>query len=236
MAELGKSWQPFGGAGYFVLMVLLVLAIVMAVVIILLPLFFVPQKAPLPKKTPVTLTYFGLIGLAFLLVEIPLIQQFILYLGQPAYAFSAALFSILLFSGIGSRSADRFPHHRALILLVGITLISPWWLAILFENTLGYAFGARVIIAVVALGPLGFLMGMPLPQGIRKLHTFAPHIIPWAWGVNGALSVLSSILAALIALSFGFRWSLILGALFYAGAYLCQMSWRESEEPIHPPG
>ncbi len=226
IAELGKSWQPFGGAGYFVLFVLLSLAIGMGVVIILLPLNFVKKNAPLPKGTGAYLAYFGLIGLGFLFVEIPLIQLFILYLGHPAYAFAAALFSILLFSGLGSQYAHRISHDWSLIVLVVLALTSPGLLAVLFEFTLGYAFAPRLVIAVLALAPLGFLMGMPFPGGIRMLQNLASSLIPWAWGVNGAFSVLSSIFAALVALSFGFRWSLLAGAMCYFSAFLMRTSLK----------
>ena len=226
IAELGKSWQPFGGAGYFVLFVLLSLATGMAAVIILLPLNFIKNNAPLPKKTAARLTYFGLIGLAFLFVEIPIVQQFILYLGNPSYAFATVLFSILLFSGIGSHYADHFSHYWSLIILVVVTLIFPWLLLVLFEITLGYDFIVREIITVLALAPLGFLMGMPFPLGIQKIQYSTANLIPWAWGVNGAFSVLSSILAAMIALSFGFSWSLIAGAVCYFGSFLLLSSLR----------
>jgi len=226
IAELGKSWQPFGGAGYFVLFMLLAFAIGMAVVIILLPLNFVKKNAPLPKGTGAYLAYFGLIGLGYLFVEIPLIQRFILYLGHPAYAFAAALFAILLFSGLGSYYADRLSHYWSLIVLAVVTIMSPWLLTVLFDITLGFAFAPRVVIAVLALAPLGFLMGMPFPNGIHMLQNFAPSLIPWAWGVNGAFSVISSILAALVVLSFGFSWSLIAGGMYYVGAFLLRLSLK----------
>jgi hypothetical protein len=219
IAELGKTWQPFGGAGYFVLFVLLALAVGMAVVIILLPLTFIRRTAPPPHLTSTSFFYFGLIGLAFLLVEIPLIQRFILFLGHPAYALTAALFAILLFSGIGSQFSSRLPHRRSLALLTLVVIITPWLLPFLFNLTLGYSLTLRIIITIAALAPLGFLMGIPFPSGIHMLEGAAPGLIPWAWGVNGVLSVISSILAALIALSFGFNWSLLAGAACYAGAW-----------------
>ena len=226
VAELGKSWQPFGGAGYFVLFVLLFLTIGLGLVIILLPLVFVKKSSPLPEGTGASLSYFGLIGLGFLFVEIPVIQRFILYLGNPSYAFATGLFAILLFSGIGSQYAHRFSHSWSLVVLIVGTLTSPWLLSLLFKMTLGLSFSARVVVAVLALAPLGILMGMPLPNGIHKIQNLAVSLIPWAWGVNGAFSVLSSILAALIALSFGFSWSLIAGALCYIGALLMLLSLK----------
>ncbi|MGD2027336.1 MAG: hypothetical protein PVI99_05925 [Anaerolineales bacterium] len=219
IAELGKSWQPFGGVGYFVLLVLLALAIVLAGAIILLPLAFLRGERISPALRWSSFAYFGLIGLAYLLVEIPLVQRLILYLGHPAYALTTTLFAILLFSGIGSRNAARLPHRRTLAALVLAVWAAPWVLSGLFEITLGFPLVIRAGIAVAALAPLGFLMGIPFPRGIDKIETAAPSLIPWAWGVNGALSVISSILAALIALSFGFSWSLLAGAACYGGAW-----------------
>ena len=106
LQEAGHTWQPFGGAGYFVLVALLLLATAAALIIILLPLAAGRsagrvQSAAAPHRIP-SLAYFGFIGLGFLLVEIPLIQQFILFLGQPVYGLTAVLFALLFFSGLGS--------------------------------------------------------------------------------------------------------------------------------------
>lgn len=217
-AELGKSWQPFGGAGYFVLLVLLALALGLAVVIILLPLAGAHKTTAPLRVITAALFYFGLLGLAFLLVEIPLVQRFILYLGNPAYALTTALFTILLFSGLGSQFSERFPLLASLVVLILAALVTPGLLSLLFDLTLGYPVFVRMLIAIAALAPLSFLMGMPFPGGLRRLGATAPDLIPWAWGVNGALSVIASILAALMALSFGFSWALLAGAGCYAGA------------------
>ncbi len=207
ISELGKSWQPFGGAGYFVVLVLLALAVLAAVAIILLPLVFAHRKRAPKRVTAGNFIYFGLLGLAYLLVEIPIVQRYMLYLGQPSFAFTAALFSILLFSGIGSRFSHRFSQRGALAVLVAAALATPWMLSLVFDWSLGYPLAVRLVISVVSLAPLGFLMGVPFPAGIRALEAAAPQLIPWAWGVNGAMSVIASILAALLALTFSFTWT-----------------------------
>ncbi|MGD9093808.1 MAG: hypothetical protein PVF74_13240, partial [Anaerolineales bacterium] len=168
------------------------------------------------------LIYFGFIGLAFLLVEIPLIQRFILFLGHPSYALTTVLFTILLFSGIGSRLSHRIPMTLALGLLVIAVASLPAILPIVFNQSLGLAFAYRLGITVFLLAPLGFLMGIPFPGGIRWIVDRNPSrgLIPWVWGVNGAASVVAAVLAALVALSFGFIWVFILGGLFYAGAWI----------------
>jgi hypothetical protein len=233
LAELGKTWQPFGGAGYFVVVALLVLAIAMAGVLILLPLVVArvriglrtPPQGSKPSGGALTaLVYFGLIGLAFLLVEIPLIQRFILFLGHPAYALTAVLFTLLLFSGLGSLQAVHVPLRLALATLAALVLSLPWLLPNLFALTLGLSLGWRLGVTVAMLAPIGFLMGIPFPRGIHGLEREAPGLIPWVWGVNGAASVVASALAALLALSFGFRWVLMAGAACYAGAWLTAMA------------
>jgi hypothetical protein len=235
IAELGKAWQPFGGAGYFVIVALLILATLLAVALILLPVAIwkrTNQKAasPFPLRH---LLYFGLLGFAFLFVEIPLLQRFILYLGQPAQAFTAVLFSLLFFSGLGSRFSDRIPLRLSLAALVILILAMPLLLPRLFTWTLGLPLTIRLGLTALILSPLGFLMGIPFPARIRFMkreqadgpgNESQSDSIPWVWAVNGAASVVASILSALLALTFGFNWVLRLGALCYAGAWLTALA------------
>jgi hypothetical protein len=226
IAELGKTWQPFGGAGYLVVLILLGLALVISAVLIFLPLF-IASRATSRLKLPVLskgrmlapIAYFGLIGLGYLFVEIPLFQSMILYLGQPAYALTIVLFSILLFSGVGSRISRRFDHQKAMLALVALISLVLWLMPTLVEFSLGLPFYLRVMITVLVLAPLGILMGIPFPSGLHILESSIPELIPWVWGINGAASVLSSILAMLLALSFGFKVVLIIGGLCYAGSW-----------------
>jgi hypothetical protein len=167
------------------------------------------------------LTYFGLIGLAFLLVEIPLLQRFILFLGHPAYAMATILFALLLFSGLGSLASLRVVLRVSLAALVILLVILPALLPLIFELALGWVMPYRLGLTALLLAPVGFLMGTAFPGGIGRL--LAPgekaRLVPWAWAVNGAASVIASVLAALLALSFGFSWVLRLGAFLYAAAW-----------------
>jgi hypothetical protein len=232
IVELGRTWQPFGGAGYFVILALLALAIFMAGLLILLPLAIRKARRGVEKpqntRLAQVLLYFGFIGLAFLLVEIPLMQRYILYLGNPAYSLTVVLFSILLFSAVGSQVSQRLPHRLTLFALVVIILAIPYTLPYIFSQTLGLSLSIRILLTILTLAPIGFLMGIPFPAGIHWMQslsadqyaTGANLHIPWAWATNGAASVVASILAALLALTFGFNWVLRLGAIFYAGALL----------------
>jgi hypothetical protein len=93
-------------------------------------------------------------------------------------------------------------------------------LSTLFHHALEAPLEVRLLVTVLALAPLGFLMGVPFPGGLAWLRERSPGMIPWAWAVNGCASVLASILAAIIALSAGFSWVLGAAALAYAGAWL----------------
>jgi spermidine synthase len=222
--QAGLTWQPFGGAGYFVLLALLALALLAALLVIVLPLLALrPARGEgRPRLQPGPLLYFGLIGLGYLLVEIPLAQRFMLFLGQPVYGLTAVLFALLLFSGLGSWASPRLPQRGALAALVLVAWAYPVLLPPLFDLFLGAALALRVAVAIAALAPLGFLLGAPLPQGVAWLQgrPQAAFLVPWAWGVNGAASVIASVGAALLALSWGFAWVLACGALCYAGAFL----------------
>jgi hypothetical protein len=221
LGQLGKTWQPWGGSGYFVLVALLGVATVTSAVLILLPLVLTREgrreERGLRGKV---LLYFGLLGLGFLFVEIPLMQRFILFLGQPIYAFTAVVAAILLFSGLGSLAAPRLTFRWTLPILVAAVLVYPLGLPLLFRTLLGAPLAVRILVTSVSLAPLGFLMGTPFPAGLEWLQRRAPVLIPWAWAINGCMSVLASILAAMVALSFGFSWVLVAAALAYAGAWL----------------
>jgi hypothetical protein len=232
LAMAGHTWQPFGGAGFLVLLILLALAVIAAGTLILIPAAALrPQRGPMGA----TLLYFGLLGFGYLFVEIPLMQRSILFLGHPAYAMATVLFAILLFSGLGSAASHRVSLQVTLVLLP--VLIGAYTLGLpkLFQIALAAPLWVRLLVVVVALGPPGFLMGIPLPKALAQLEGQAASLIAWAWGVNGAVSVVASILAALLALSYGFSAVLALGACCYAGALVTAVSLRPPRLTEAPP-
>lgn len=215
LESLGKIWQPFGGSGYLLLWALLILALLASLVLIILPLSFLRVIGGKGIKGRVFL-YFFLLGIGYLFVEIPLIQRFILFLGHPVYALGAVLFALLTFSGLGSLSSPRLSLGWGLLLLGAMIFLYPFLLPFLFRSLLGLGLGLRLLSSILILAPLGFLMGLPFPKGIAISSRLAPGLIPWAWGINGCASVLSSILASMGALTFGFSWVLACAG----GAYL----------------
>jgi hypothetical protein len=224
------AMRASGGAGliewaYLIVVTTLVQAAVIGGLLILLPL-------SLMKRTWVGGTRFGAyflaLGLAFLFVEIAFIQRFTLFLSHPLYAVAVVLASFLVFAGAGSayslRLTDRAiarnvrPVSIAVAGIVGIAaiylLILPW----LFGRFIGAADGLRVLLSVVLIAPLAFFMGMPFPLGLRCVAEQAPDFVPWAWGINGFASVVSAVLATLLAIHFGFTIVIVLAMIIYIAA------------------
>jgi spermidine synthase len=171
---------------------------------------------------PRWLAYFGCLGAGFMLVEVALLQQFVLLLGHPVYSLTVTLFSLLLGTGAGSYLSRRIPpdlvRPRLLQALAGVialglaaVLVLPW----LIDLSIPAPRWARILLAVILLTPAGALMGIPLPAGVRLLASRQPALVPWAWGMNGALSVVGATLAIFIAMNWGFSVTLLAGAGIY---------------------
>lgn len=237
LATLGRTWQPFGGSGYFVLIALLALALFLSATLILTPLA-IPSLLTRRESSPVeaaslgqygkTLGYFALLGMAFLFIEIPLIQRWILLLGQPTYAFAATVLALLLLSGLGSASARAkwLPKRRAFLVLVILTWLTPFIVSRLTYAILGWPLLGKALAAVISLAPLAFLMGLPFPFGLARLEENSPGLVPWAWAVNGCVSVIAAILSAILSLGSGFTLVFWLGSASYAGAFLIYWNWE----------
>jgi hypothetical protein len=239
LATLGRTWQPFGGSGYLVLLVLLALVLLLSALLIVLPMAFRRHEiagAYTPRIRLRVIAYFGLLGLAFLFIEIPIIQRWILLFGQPTYAFTAAVLTILLFSGMGSASVRSPRVHVGAVFPMLVVLGCAAALAGPYFNRaiMGWPDLWRTLVAVAGLAPLAFLMGMPFPLGLAWLEQASPRLVPWAWAVNGCASVVASVLAAILALSAGFTAVLLVGAGSYAAAGA--VIWRSRAGDLRPSG
>lgn len=228
---LGKTWQPFGGSGYLVLLALLALTFFVSVLMILLPLAFLKERGEV-RHGKRLFVYFLLLGVGYLFVEIPLLQRFIQFLSHPVYAFATVLFGLLAFSGLGSLLSPRVPLRKAMVALFVLLVLYPLSLPHLFGWLSGGGLLSRVLYSVIMLAPLGFLMGVPFPAGIGLTGRIAPGLVPWAWAVNGCASVLSSILAVMIAISQGFSRVLVGGGLAYALALLVIWALVETQPSL----
>lgn len=177
--------------------------------------------------------YFALLGAAFMLVEIPLIQRFNLLVGQPSLGLVAVIGALLAGGGVGSLTSSLFPvealPRRVAIVALSAAILIALSLVVypaVIDWALGLGLAWRVVVTVVALLPLGFLMGMPFPSGLRLAGQVDPQGVAALWGANAVMSVLGSALAMSLAVSLGFASALLAGAGLYAVvALLAALVW-----------
>ncbi len=212
----GKSTQPFGGGGYLILVVALVVSILLSVLLILLPLRLKKINIGF-KKDFKFIAYFSVIGFAYFFIELPLIQKFILVLDKPAYSLAVILFSLMLFSGLGSFVSSKFNIKLQYVILFIVNYIILFILtsSLVVDFIIRKDLWQRFIYSVLVVAPLGFFMGIPFPKGIDLIKEKRNEIIPWVWAINGCASVIGSITAVIISIHFGFLVVLTFSAVMY---------------------
>jgi len=165
--------------------------------------------------------YFAALGLGFILIELALLQKLILLLGNPTTTFAILLFTLLICSGTGSLLSSRVARNsmKNLIFVIGgiaaFGIIYVLFLPSIVYSIIAEPFYIKAVVAVAILAPVGFLMGMPFPTGIRLLRSHQPDYIPWMWAINGAFSVLGAVLAIALGIMFGSSYAMILGVFMY---------------------
>jgi len=207
--------------GQVVLVAMLIQSVLFSVLFILLPLV-------LSTKTKIdyvasfgSLFYFFCIGMGFMFIEISFIQKFVLFLGYPAYAFAITIFSLLLFSGLGSFWSGKLagtPQRiikRNVLLLIPLVLLYAWFLTALFDRLIGQSLPIKVLITMLSQMPLGLILGMFFPLGIQVVRRIDERLVPWAWGVNGLSSVMSTVAVIILAMIFGFVFIAYLAIIIY---------------------
>jgi hypothetical protein len=179
------------------------------------------------------LSYFVCIGVGYILVEIALLSRFSLYLGHPTHSLRVVFFSLLLASGVGSLLSGRAGERALRTLLVAagggtVALVLAISLASapLLEATMGWSLGARAALATALCAAPGLLMGMMLPTGMRLVGAYHAELIPWAWGLNGAASVLGSVAAMTLAIHVGFARTFLVGGCMYLFAVVAGLRLR----------
>jgi hypothetical protein len=207
--------------GQAVLIFLLFQSIVFSFIFIIFPLLVSKETAFSWRSSLGYLLYFASLGIGFMFIEISFIQKFVLFLGYPAYAFAITLFSLLLFSGIGSYWTSRLTDKpeinliKIILILVCIVFLYTLLLDSIFDYCIGYSFAIKAFLAILIQMPLGCVLGMFFPLGIKLINQVNPRMVPWAWGVNGMSSVVSTIGAIIIAMCLGFKFVAYLSILIY---------------------
>ena len=221
---------PFFEMGSFILALTLLILVLLAIVLIIMPLFKMGWQGEGYLRTFV---YFGGLGMGYMMLEIVFIQGMTLFLGHPLTAAATVICALLISSGLGSLYSERLSIRDMTARIVVGTVCM---LVIFYSFLLGSARGVgffnglwmQILIATLAIAPIGFILGMPFPLGLRRLHENFPEQIPWAWGINGCFSVIGPPLATVVAVQEGFRTVYILVALAYFLA-LCTV-WTERQQ------
>jgi hypothetical protein len=222
----GMDWRI--NLGVVVLGMLLIISILAVLAFLILPLALHRHRQNTPRTGIVALLYFITVGFGFILVEISLIQRFVLFLGHPTYALTVVVFLLLLSSGAGSVAARHRITNGGKVLpllglisafIVGNVVLLPW----LLSAAVGLPFAIKLAISALVLAPLGFLMGMPFPTGLRLVKT-----VEWAWALNAAASVLGSVMAMIIAIHFGLTVTLLCATAAYLLAAVCSRTWKSA--------
>jgi hypothetical protein len=213
-------------AGYLVLVATLFQAVIASLLLILLPIWLYRRRARQGEqgvRRSMVIGYFFILGLAFLFIEIAFIQKLLLFLHHPLYAIAVVLSSFLVFSGLGSAWLERVtPAGRERVLgraVIAIVMLGTLYLLALDSllDQLGMLPDVlRILASICVIAPLAFCMGMPFPLGMGRLADAAPAYIPWAWAINGCASVVSAVLASLLAIHFGFSTVIAVALVLYA--------------------
>ena len=221
-----RGGASLADAGYLVMVATLVQAMIASVLLILLPIWIYQRRIPAGQQAvrrSSVVGYFLLLGLAFLFIEIAFIQKFLLFLHHPLYAIAVVLSSFLVFSGLGSAWLGRTSaDNRGKLLglaVTGIVVLGTLYLLLLgplLEQLAALPDAVRILISAALIAPLAFCMGMPFPLGLARLAEHAPDLIPWAWAINGCASVISAVLATLLAIHLGFATVIAAALVLYA--------------------
>ncbi|MBI4579845.1 MAG: hypothetical protein HY718_09095 [Planctomycetes bacterium] len=210
--------------GVLIVVVVALAVLGMTVAFILVPLWLLRGDVLRERRLPLVpfVLYFCGLGVGFMLLEIPLLQKFILFFGQPSASLSVVLFSMLAGGGLGSFWTRRWPGPgtarrlvgaglAAALILAGLTAVSHeqlGWFA-------GWPFAAKAMLAGAAILPLGVCLGTFFPSGVRAIVGVDENLVPWAVGLNAVASVLGSVLAMIIGIAAGFREALLVGLAVY---------------------
>ncbi len=212
-------------------------SLVATALILIAPPLVLGTRLPRQKGVRSFLMYFLFVGAGYILIEVGLIQKFVLFLGHPVYALAVVIFSMLVSSGLGSFWSRRLlgKHEGRLIKALGTVALLAAALALILSGLLSslvwLPLALKAGLTVVLIAPLGFAMGMPFPTALARLEEWHSPSLRWAWSLNAASSVLGSVGALVCAIYLGLVQTLIIGGLFYLAALAVVARVRPSSEP-----
>ena len=192
-----------------------------------------PSPGAGPARGGRMLLYFACLGFGYIVVEVVLIQKLTLLLGHPTTSLVVSLSGLLAGSGLGAgfisrrAAAPAVKDARvALAVVISAVLLLTYILQPIASSVVSATIAPRILVALVFVVSIGFAMGIPLPLGIRILDRRPDDraLIPWAWGLNGALSVFGSCAAIFFAMFFGFNNAMRIGAAAYVLALVVMLT------------
>jgi hypothetical protein len=209
---------PVSEWGYLVSLATVAQTFVLSVVLIGLPLVLLSRRHRVTNADSSrfsTFAFFAALGFGFMLLEMALLQRFVLFLAHPIYSASVVIASFLIFAGVGSATAWMRAPFAPLVGVIAVGSLELVFLPKLFGVALAAPGVVKIALVVLAIAPLAFLMGMPFPLALRRVSDRAPSLVPWAWGINGCCSVVAASLAPLLAIHVGFTGVIILSLACY---------------------
>ncbi|HBY58566.1 MAG TPA: hypothetical protein DEH78_02010 [Solibacterales bacterium] len=220
---------------------LMAVSVVATLVILALPPVVLGSKLPRERGVLKFLAYFVCIGAGYILIQVALIQKFVLFLGHPTYALTVIVFSMLISSGLGSYYSRRVLQgdDRRLAAALGLVFVLVVALALaaspISAAGVGWPRAVKFLVTILLVAPAGFAMGMPFPTGLYRLENWHKPSVRWAWSLNAASSVLGSAGAIFLAIYIGLQNTLLVGGALYLVALasvLATQSQRANAEPL----
>jgi len=199
-----------------------------------LPRLLLGAQLPREQGVMMFLLYFLCLGAGYIMVQVALIQRFVLLLGHPAYALTVIVFSMLVASGAGSFFSARWTGRddtrlaRVLFVIAVLVAVLAFGAGPLVRVAATWPLPVKMLLTAVAIGPAAFLMGMPFPAGLRRLQQRHSASVRWAWSLNAAASVLGSAGAIVLAIYTGLQATLLSGGSLYLVAIVVLLATRPS--------
>jgi predicted membrane-bound spermidine synthase len=213
---------------------LLLMSGIATAVVLTLPRWLLGTRLPSDSNVVRFLWYFLAIGAGYILIQVALVQKFVLFLGHPTYALTVIIFSMLIASSLGSYFSSRIVAQcdarmqRVLVAIAVLVAALAFTVSPLLGPLCGLPLAVKFTISALLIAPVSFLMGIPFPTGLRRLEGLHSESVRWAWSLNSAASVLGSVSATVLAIYLGLRETLIVGGALYLVALV---SLRASHRP-----
>jgi hypothetical protein len=229
-----RSILPQEEIGYLVNIFVLAQAVFLAIVILLLPLLRIRSFGGDKRRIPKIMIYFACLGLGFLFIEMALIERFSVFLNSATTSFSVVLAGMLVFSGLGSWFSSRFVDKagkgiRFAVFLIAVSVAA--YILFLFpmiQALSGLPLVVKGIVTLIVIAPVSFALGMPYPLGLSTMKEHTGSLLPWAYAINGAFSVIATPVASIVSVSNGFAALFVVSIILYLLAFVFFPAERKS--------